>query len=51
VLADALRQRRHGKSGARGRHWHVDETYLKVRGQWAYLYRAIDRDGNLVTPC
>src|SRR4051812_29295013 len=45
VLADELRQRRHGK---RGRHWHVDETYLKVRGRWAYLYRAIDRDGNLV---
>jgi putative transposase len=26
----------------------VDETYLKVRGRWAYLYRAIDRDGHLV---
>jgi len=26
----------------------VDETYLKVRGRWAYLYRAIDHDGNLV---
>jgi putative transposase len=26
----------------------VDETYLKVRGRWAYLYRAIDRDGRLV---
>ena len=23
-------------------------TYIKVRGRWAYLYRAIDRDGNLV---
>jgi len=48
LLADALRRRRHGKGGARGRHWHVDETYLKVRGRWCYLYRAIDRDGNLV---
>ncbi len=48
VLADELRHRRHGKRGSRGRHWHVDETYLKVRGRWAYLYRAIDRDGNLV---
>jgi putative transposase len=47
-LADALHQRRHGKGGARGRHWHVDEIYLKVRGRWAYLYRAIDRDGHLV---
>src|SRR5215213_2252629 len=48
ALADELRRRRHGKGGARGRHWHVDETYLKVGGRWAYLYRAIDRDGNLV---
>ena len=48
ALADELRGRRHGRGGARGRHWHVDETYLKVRGRWAYLYRAIDRDGNLV---
>src|SRR3954471_12903624 len=38
VLADELRQRRHGKRGGRRRHWHVDETYLKVRGRWAYLY-------------
>ncbi|WP_413992471.1 IS6 family transposase [Labrys okinawensis] len=22
--------------------WHVDETYIKVRGRWTYLYRAID---------
>jgi putative transposase len=48
ALADELRRRRHGKGNARGRHWHVDETYIKVRGRWAYLYRAIDRDGNLV---
>src|SRR3712207_5908227 len=47
ALADELRRRRHGKGGARGRHWHVDETYIKVRGRWVYLYRAIDRDGNL----
>jgi putative transposase len=26
MLTDALRQRRHGRRRARGRHWHVDET-------------------------
>jgi len=28
--------------------WRVDETYVKVRGQWAYLYRAIDKHGNTI---
>lgn len=31
-----------------GRSWRVDETYLKVRGQRTYLYRAVDHDGNTV---
>jgi putative transposase len=48
AVAEELCRRRRGKGGARGRRWHVDETYLKVGGRWAYLYRAIDRDGNLV---
>jgi putative transposase len=48
VLADELRRRRHGKGGVGRCRWHVDETYLKVRGRWCYLYRAIDRDGHLV---
>jgi putative transposase len=30
------------------RKWHVDETYIKVRGRWMYLYRAIDNVGDTV---
>ncbi len=26
--------------------WRVDETYVKVKGSWMYLYRAVDSDGN-----
>jgi transposase, IS6 family len=25
--------------------WRVDETYVKVKGRWRYLYRAIDKNG------
>jgi len=28
--------------------WRVDETYIKVKGQWMYLYRAVDSDGNTI---
>jgi putative transposase len=28
--------------------WHVDETYIKVRGRWRQLYRAIDSNGDTV---
>src|SRR3954453_11088872 len=45
LLAEHMRRKRKGKVGRR---WYVDETYLKVKGKWCYLYRAIDRDGNLV---
>ncbi len=26
--------------------WRVDETYIKVKGKWKYLYRAVDKNGN-----
>src|SRR5450830_721225 len=31
-----------------GRSWRMDETYIKVAGQWKYLYRAVDRAGDTV---
>ena len=30
------------------RSWRVDETYIKVRGKWAYLYRAVDKLENTI---
>ncbi len=45
LLTEKLRARRRGQAGTS---WYVDETYVKVAGRWCYLYRAIDRDGNLV---
>ena len=45
LLTERLCAKRRGKAG---RSWYVDETYIKVHGRWCYLYRAIDRDGNLV---
>ena len=28
--------------------WRVDETYIKVKGNWKYLYRAVDSDGDTI---
>jgi transposase, IS6 family len=28
--------------------WRVDETYIKVKGEWLYQYRAVDSDGQTV---
>jgi transposase, IS6 family len=44
LLAEAGRRR----SRKLGRRWWCDETYLRLRGRWAYLYRAIDEDGQVV---
>jgi len=28
--------------------WRMDETYIKLNGKWAYLYRAVDKEGNTI---
>jgi transposase-like protein len=44
VLAAVFRRRKRPVGLSR----RMDETYIKVGGQWKYLYRAVDRDGNTV---
>jgi putative transposase len=44
VLAPAFRRRKRPVSSS----WRVDETYIKVAGQWKYLYRAVDKAGDTV---
>ena len=31
-----------------GDRWRVDETYVKVAGQWRYVYRAVDQFGQVI---
>nr|CAA60622.1 IS1327 containing a transposase [Pantoea agglomerans] len=31
-----------------GRRWRMDETYIKIRGAWKYLYRAVDSTGQTI---
>ena len=31
-----------------GRSWRLDETYIKVKGEWRYLYRAVDKQGQTI---
>ena len=31
-----------------GKRWRMDETYIKVKGQWRYLYRAVDKQGHTI---
>ena len=44
LLIDAARPCRHGV----GDRWHVDEPYVRVTGEWRYVYRAVDQHGQVL---
>ena len=44
VLAAILRRRKRPV----GTSWRMDETYIRVSGEWKYLYRAVDRAGQTI---
>ena len=44
VLEKAFRRRKRPV----GKSWRMDETYIRIKGEWRYLYRAVDKDGNTI---
>jgi len=44
LLEDAFQRRKRPV----GMSWRLDETYIKVKGVWHYLYRAVDKDGKTI---
>jgi len=46
--APELEKRVRWYQGYRSGSWRVDETYVRVGGQWKYLFRAIDKHGRLI---
>ena len=45
LLEDEFRKKYKRKTGLS---WRMDETYIKVKGEWHYLYRAVDKAGDTV---
>jgi putative transposase len=39
---------RKSKKRSVSKSWRMDETYIKIKGQWMYLYRAVDKEGQTV---
>jgi putative transposase len=44
ILETKFRKRKR----AVGSSWRIDETYIKVKGKWCYLYRAVDKKGKTI---
>jgi putative transposase len=45
-MLEKIFRRQHKR--AVGRSWRMDETYIKVKGAWKYLYRAVDKSGRTI---
>lgn len=45
LLEESFRKKHKRKPGDS---WRMDETYLKVKGEWVYLYRAVDKGGDTI---
>ena len=48
VHAPVLNRRIRRQIRCPNRSWRVDETYVKIAGRWAYLYRAVDSAGETI---
>jgi hypothetical protein len=46
-FTEQIQKKRRGKVG---KIWKIDETYVRVKGEWCYLYQGIDENGNLMQP-
>ncbi len=46
--APKLEKALHQKKKRPGDRWRLDETYLKVKGEWKYYYRAVDKEGGII---
>ena len=44
ILEGKFRKRKKPVNGS----WRMDETYIKVKGKWVYLYRAVDKYGDTI---
>ena len=43
-----LSTQRHRRKRPVGISWRMDETYIRVKGEWRYLYRAVDKHGQTI---
>lgn len=44
LISDRVRKRKKPVNGS----WRMDETYIKLNGKWVYLYRVVDKEGNII---